>query len=196
MDHQELNTIIKQAEFEMEKEKDEVKKRMLANIRLVPWVIFRHFNNIPCTHDVFQHGAMGLLHASKNFKKDRNVKFSSYATWCIKGYIIRGFRQTKSIMFNNKMLSLLYPENVPEENNDEIGQDEIQLVLGQIDGRLKEILLRRFGIQRPRQTLEQIAQHLHLSRERIRQLEEMAKEQIRQKLKSQGKFEQLGELYG
>jgi RNA polymerase primary sigma factor len=59
-------------------------------------------------------------------------------------------------------------------------------VLGELDGKERDVLRLRFGLDvdgEPR-TLQQIGQQLHLSRERIRQIEARAKEKLRRSKKA------------
>jgi RNA polymerase primary sigma factor len=52
-------------------------------------------------------------------------------------------------------------------------------LLASLTPREQEVLEWRFGLRGPEQTLEQIAQRLHLSRERVRQIEKRALERLR-----------------
>lgn len=65
---------------------------------------------------------------------------------------------------------------MPRERHEPPDED----LLGPLDEREREILRLRFGLDRgePR-TLEQVAQHFHLTRERIRQIEAKAMSKLR-----------------
>jgi len=193
----EVNSLLKQAELELSHTTCPVKRRVLENIKLVPWVVFRYFSTTPFTHDLFQQGTMGLMHAARHFKKEKNVKFGSYATWCIKGFILRSFRKSKSAVFNKSMLQIENSNDVLDNHTKELfGRDEIKLVLDQVDDRQKEILIRRYGLMgRPKETLDTLSKEFHLCRERIRQIENQAKEIILDKLKRKKKLNQIGDFY-
>ena len=68
---------------------------------------------------------------------------------------------------------------MPRERHERPDEDPTKL-LGPLDEREREILRLRFGLDRggPR-TLEQVAQHFHLTRERIRQIEATAMSKLR-----------------
>jgi RNA polymerase primary sigma factor len=65
--------------------------------------------------------------------------------------------------------------------------DELADALGELDGKEREVVRLRFGLEddEPR-TLQEIGERLHLSRERVRQIESRAKEKLRrsEKLRS------------
>jgi RNA polymerase sigma factor (sigma-70 family) len=58
--------------------------------------------------------------------------------------------------------------------------DDLVRALAELDGREREVVCLRFGLDddQPR-TLQEIGDRLHLSRERIRQIEVRAKEKLR-----------------
>jgi RNA polymerase primary sigma factor len=58
--------------------------------------------------------------------------------------------------------------------------DELTAALGDLDGKEREVVRLRFGLDddRPR-TLQEIGDEMHLSRERVRQIETRAKEKLR-----------------
>ena len=43
----------------------------------------------------YDHGVDGLLYAKEKFDPSLGFKFSTYATWCIRGYILRMYRRQK-----------------------------------------------------------------------------------------------------
>jgi RNA polymerase primary sigma factor len=68
---------------------------------------------------------------------------------------------------------------VLQENDTEL----VREVLGTLTGRESEILALRFGLQDGTQrTLEEIGEHFHLTRERIRQIQEQALKKLRDKM--------------
>lgn len=52
-------------------------------------------NKISDYGDLIQAGYVGLLQASRNFKPDKEIKFSTFATRCITNSIIREFQKHK-----------------------------------------------------------------------------------------------------
>jgi RNA polymerase sigma factor (sigma-70 family) len=65
-------------------------------------------------------------------------------------------------------------------------QARVRMALGELDGREREVVVLRFGLDRdgdPR-TLQEVGDVLGLTRERIRQIESRAKDKIRRSKRS------------
>jgi len=78
-------------------------------------------------------------------------------------------------------------DQVPAIDDEMIHQsdlDELASALLDLDGKEREVVRLRFGLEddEPR-TLQEIGDHLHLSRERVRQIESRAKEKLRRSAK-------------
>jgi RNA polymerase sigma factor (sigma-70 family) len=76
---------------------------------------------------------------------------------------------------------------IEEEMIHRAGLNELAAALLELDGKEREVVRLRFGLEddEPR-TLQEIGDRLHLSRERVRQIESRAKEKLRrsEKLRS------------
>jgi RNA polymerase primary sigma factor len=82
---------------------------------------------------------------------------------------------------------LLEQDGVPAIDDEMIHQsdlDELAEALRDLDGKEREVVRLRFGLEddQPR-TLQEIGDRLHLSRERVRQIESRAKEKLRRSAK-------------
>ena len=181
---------------------------VLANMPLVRWVAFR-FRFHPkhkLWEDLIQEGMVGLCIACQKFDPERGCKFSTYAIWWIRQRMIRylmslspvhipfkypkekrdragvsmsldtGGRGCKG--FVNSIRSKDGPEKLHamiqyQEKLDMIGDS-----LAELDPRSATIIrLRAKG-----KTLKQCGKELDLSRERIRQLEQVALRKIREQV--------------
>jgi RNA polymerase sigma factor (sigma-70 family) len=144
------------------------------------------------------------------------VKFITYAVWWIRESLMHALSdQTRAFSFPPKLFSLLgtgaadvslndpvttdgsrqvadtlVQEQVPPIDEEMIHQadlDELASALCELDGKEREIVRLRFGLEddEPR-TLQEIGDRLHLSRERVRQIESRAKDKLRrsEKLRS------------
>lgn len=224
-----------------------------CNLRLVPSTIYRfgfHLKTTLSMGDLIQEGNLGLIKAVPRFDHRRGCRFSTFATWWIRHFLLNAkqclgtevrvpshvqelvskVRQAKIRLQRNsdyvpslddisreldiskKRLRALeqdwpkYPEPlVPfdptgmERSKDTFlisadpsavealssrqTQEQIDEALACLPPQLAQIIRRRFGFGTAEpETLLQIGESLHLSRERIRQLENKALGLLRQKL--------------
>ena len=163
--------------------------------------------------DLIHEGNLGLIEAARRFDPSRNVKFITYAVWWIREsmmHVLSG--QTRAFSFPPKLfaalgtraadVSLSDPissdssrqlgdtlpqEQVPQIEDEMIHQadlDELTAALSDLDGREREVVRLRFGLEDDQpQTLQEIGDRMHLSRERVRQIESCAKDKLRRSAK-------------
>lgn len=65
------------------------RRLITGNLRLVVKIALRYRNNIINLLDLVQEGNIGLLHALKKFDPTKRARFSTYATWWVKAYVLR-----------------------------------------------------------------------------------------------------------
>ena len=160
--------------------------------------------------DLINHGNLDLIEEACCFDPSRKVKFITYAVWWIRELMMQVLAdQTRAFSFPPKLFSALHAgaeEMSPSERivrdgrGSEVGDtliqdpapsvdeamirqadvDELAAALMELDGKEREIMRLRFGVEddEPR-TLQEIGERLHLSRERVRQLESRAKDKLR-----------------
>jgi RNA polymerase sigma-32 factor len=106
-----------------------------AHMRLVIAIAarFRHYG-LPMA-DLIQEGHVGLLEAAARFEPDREVRFSTYATWWIRAsiqdYILRNWSivrggtssAQKALFFNLRRLRARLTRNGDERVSDKVHQD-------------------------------------------------------------------------
>jgi len=159
--------------------------------------------------DLIHEGNLGLIEAARRFDPGRNVKFITYAVWWIRQAMMHALAdQTRAFSFPQKLFSVIYNTAGDVSLNDPIGPDgrrelgetlaqdgvppiddemihradldELAAALLELDRKEREIVRLRYGLEddEPR-TLQEIGDRLHLSRERVRQIESRAKEKLR-----------------
>lgn len=63
------------------------------HIKLIKSIVSRYKSRVDLYDDLVQEGMLGLLEAQKRFDPGQGVQFSTYATYWIKKYISRYFKQ-------------------------------------------------------------------------------------------------------
>ncbi|MBQ4634413.1 MAG: sigma-70 family RNA polymerase sigma factor [Bacilli bacterium] len=75
-------------------------------------LVYSIVNYFPCNHeDLFQVGCIGLIKAYKNYDKNSNAKFTSYAYTYIWGEIKKYVREDKGFKVSREISSLNYKIN-------------------------------------------------------------------------------------
>jgi RNA polymerase primary sigma factor len=163
--------------------------------------------------DLIHEGNLGLIEAARRFDPARNVKFITYAVWWVRQAVMHVLaEQTRAFSFPPKLFARLHAdgedvslsEPVGADQSHELGDllpqdgvlpveeelihqadiDELTDALGDLDGKEREVVRLRFGLEDDEpQTLQAIGDRLHLSRERVRQIESRAKDKLRRSAK-------------
>jgi RNA polymerase sigma-32 factor len=75
--------------FQKFKDLDAARKLVTSNLRLVVKIVFEYQRAFKEVLDLIQAGNLGLMQALRKFDPYRETKFSSYATFWIKAYILK-----------------------------------------------------------------------------------------------------------
>lgn len=150
--------------------------------------------------DLVSEGNMGLMHAIEKFDEKRNNKIISYSVWWIRQYIKDAISKNNllppsdlptdnssdAIMEddlacdeNNTYNSLPFIDNNNHiENNEHI--EIINNLLTCLNKREQEIIISYFGLKNSKElTLEEIGKKYNLTKERVRQIKEVAMKKMR-----------------
>jgi len=182
---------------------EEIKRRIIeANLRLVVNIARKHTLSGANLLDLVSEGNISLMRAVEKFDYSRGFRFSTFASWAItKDYarkipdqIGRLGKATKASLAN------IHREMRTEDAADFAAIERAQQSLAQVikdnlTKREQYVIMNRFGlvgppIKKETKTLVQIGQELNLSKERIRQIELLALQKLRQSL-SPEEFELL-----
>lgn len=128
----------------------EARKKMIrSNLRLVI-NIAKHYRylNVPIL-DLIEEGNLGLMKAVTKFNPSRGHRFSTYASWWIKQYILRALsNQAKTIRIPVYMVEMI--------------------------ARFKRIQERMAQKKKRRPSLSEVAKEMHLPLKRVRQLNRLS----------------------
>jgi RNA polymerase sigma factor (sigma-70 family) len=182
---------------------EDLKRRIIeANLRLVVNIARRHTLSGANLLDLVSEGNISLMNAVEKFDYSRGFRFSTFASWTIaKDYarkipdqVGRLGKATKASLAN--IHREMKTEDVADFAAIERAHHSLtQVIKDNLTKREQYVIMNRFGlvgppIKKETKTLVQIGRELNLSKERIRQIELVALQKLRQSL-SPEEFELL-----
>lgn len=167
-----------------------------ANLRLVARIAGRHSGGANCG-DLISQGNIALMRAVEKFDYTRGFRFSTYASWVISKDFARHFH-TQSWQNNrpaggriDQMQSLAgKPIFLDAEDIESAHHSLEKIIADNLTEREQYIIRYHFGlvgtlVKKKSKTLKQIGDELGLSKERIRQIELVALQKLRQSLSAE-----------
>lgn len=185
-------------------EADEIKRRIIeANLPLVVNVARKHTSARVNLSDLISEGNFSLMNAVEKFDYTKGSRFGTFVTWTI----TKDFAQKVPELFEriDKVRAASIANIQREMHTGEAAIDFAvierthkslaKVIKDNLDEREQYIILHRFGllgspIRKKTKTLVEIGQELNLSKERIRQIELIALQKLRQSLSAE-EFELL-----
>ncbi len=179
-------------------------KRMLieANLRLVVSIARRHTISGANMPDLVSEGNLSLVRAVEKFDYTRGFRFATFASWAISKDYARKIpaQMARPDRTTAESIAQFQRDLKSEEEVDFVAVERARLSLAnvirnELTKREQYVILNRFGpigmpIKRRTKTLKQIGDDLGLTKERIRQIELIALQKLRQSL-SPEEFELL-----
>jgi RNA polymerase primary sigma factor len=174
-----------------------------ANLRFVVSYAKRYRGHGVSFLDLIHEGNLGLMEAARRYDPAHNVKFITYAVWWVRQSLMHVLADsTRAFSFPAKVFGVLHAggpggedvslsetlgdrlpvEQAPVEDEliHQADLDELAAALLDLEGKEQEVVRLRYGLgDGEPQTLQEIGDRLHLSRERVRQIESRAKEKLR-----------------
>lgn len=140
--------------------------------------------------DLISEGNIGLIKAAQKFDPSRNIKFSSYAVWWIKASIKECIDRYKgnieynfvddyqiiNLVDNNEMYNDVNEDFEKKMNNLQSRRSAIEDLIKCLEEREKKIILLFFGLcdGGKEMNLDEISKEMCLTKERVRQIKDMA----------------------
>ena len=184
-------------------EADNIKEMLIeANLRLVISIAMKHAAGGANLSDLVSDGNVSLMRAVESFDYARGFRFSSHASWTIaKDYARKapgrtaGAGKTKAATLADIHRGLKIKAAAGIIAVERARQDLTEVIRQELNDRERHVILNHFGllgstVKKKKKTLKQIGEHLGLTKERVRQIELVALQKLRQSL-SPEQFELL-----
>ena len=161
------------------------------NLRLVAFIVKKHYPDFRDQDDLISIGTIGLIKAAQTFDYKRSVSFSTYAGKCINNQIRMYFRKIKhqqTEVYLNEPDIFCDSADVAQQADLNINIEKLyRYITDELDDREKEILCKRYGLNfqnyRTEKILTQreVAKQLGISRSYVSRIEKKALEKLRER---------------
>lgn len=162
------------------------------NLRLVAHIVKKYETNGVDPDDLISIGTIGLIKGINTYKRNKNVKITTYAAKCIENEILMYFRSNKKYINNVSLddkvgydkdgneISLIdiiksERKDIADDIQDKINIELLNKYLKVLNKREKEIIVYRYGLYNyDEQTQKEIANKLGISRSYVSRIEKRA----------------------
>ena len=173
-------------------DKESRNKLIEHNLRLVAHIVKKYEMKGTSSDDLISIGTIGLIKGIDSYKKDKNVKLTTYAAKCAENEILMYFRSNRK--YNNNislndiighdkdggditLMDVLKENSINIENTIEF-KDNIRSLskyLNVLNKRELEIIKMRYGLlNEEEKTQKEISKKLHISRSYVSRIEKRA----------------------
>ena len=174
----------------------EQEKLVTANMGYVVTLARQYRSDILSTDDLVSEGAIGLMKAAVKYDPSREKLFVTFAAPYIRRSIetainkthtdtdVRSTDESLPVGSRNNYTLLNVLEDVHAEKADVLVEedtlnDDLLSCIDVLNDREREVISRYYGLKGWRQTMAEIAEDMHLKRERVRQERDKAVRKLR-----------------
>ena len=174
----------------------EQEKLVTANMGYVVTLARQYRSDILSTDDLVSEGAIGLMKAAVKYDPSREKPFVTFAAPYIRRSIeiainkthtdtdVRSTDESLPVGSRNNYTLLNVLEDVHAEKADVLVEedtlnDDLLSCIDVLNDREREVISRYYGLKGWRQTMAEIAEDMHLKRERVRQERDKAVRKLR-----------------
>lgn len=174
------------------------------NMRLVAFIVRRHYPDYRDQEDLISIGIIGLIRAAETFDYERSINFSTYAGKCINNQIRMYFRKIKhqlsEVYMNEPMdcdkdgnevtMADIFPDDTSVEDEAFLNINIKKLykfIDEELDEREREILTKRYGLSgtgyniQKVYTQQEVADELNISRSYVSRIEKKALQKLKKR---------------
>ena len=180
-------------DFEAHRVAAEALRKILvrSNLRLVVSIAKRHVGRVVGLFELISEGNLCLIRAVKCFDYGRGTRFSTYATWALTKHFARvvpvtNYRLSTFVTGQDELIESLGDHRMDVAEYSEKLAHLKSVIAGAVENlvpRERAIIEARFGTAGDKpHTLQELAAHFGLTRERIRQIEARALLKLRHHL--------------
>lgn len=171
------------------------------NLRLVAYIVNKHYSEARDQEDLISVGTIGLIRAAETFDPSKDITFSTYASTCIQNQIKMYFRKNKhrsSEVYiydpidtdkngNEITMADIFSDNVCVDDEVDLNIDKQKLykaVNSVLDERERDIIVKRYGLVSEGNagkplTQREVAALLGISRSYVSRIEKRAIDKLR-----------------
>ena len=172
------------------------------NLRLVAYIVSKHYSESRDTEDLISIGTIGLIRAAETFDPSKEISFSTYASTCIKNQIKMYFRKNKhrssEVYLNDPIdsdkngneitLADIFSDDVCVDDEVDLKIDKEKLyrfVNNVLDDRERRIIVMRYGLTVDGKAANPLTQRetsnkLGISRSYVSRIEKRAIDKLRE----------------
>ena len=172
------------------------------NLRLVAHIVKKYYGGPIENDDLMSIGTIGLIKAVQSYSQDKNIRFSTYASKCIKNEVLMVIRKMsknectvsleESLDAESESSRLTLKDSIPDDfeiseycEQQQEKDSVLRTIVQKLDARQRQIIVLRYGLfgNEP-QTQQQVCEILGISRSYVSRLEKKAMETLREEFMS------------